>query len=98
MGRVTTGTLHQALRLRRQARAARLPELDRFKEEVAYLKLWPGVAVVTFISLMGWLVTNGAGAPAGTFARAIAGVAFLGIGILVLGRQIARRIKKIGMS
>ena len=97
MGRQTIRPLHQALRLRRQARASRLPELDRLKEEVAYLKLWQGVAVVTFVSVMGWLVTGGAGAPAGTFALAIAGVAFLGIDIRVLGRRIAQRINKIGM-
>lgn len=97
MGRAITRTLHQAVRLRRQARALRLPEVDRLKEEVGYLKLWQGVAVVTFVSVVGWLVTSGASAPDGTFALAIAGVAFLGIGILVLGRQIAQRISKIGL-
>jgi len=31
-------------------------ELDRLKEQVAYLKFWQGIVVVTDISLGGWLV------------------------------------------
>ena len=34
-----------------------MPELDRLKEQVAYLKLWQGVMVVTDISLVGWLAS-----------------------------------------
>lgn len=35
-----------------------MPELDMFKEKLAYLKLWLGILVVTDISLIGWLVSN----------------------------------------
>jgi hypothetical protein len=96
MGRVTTGALHQALRLRRRARASRFAELDRLKEEVANLKFWQGVAVLTLISLAGWLITNGAGAPAWTFVPATAGVVCLSIGTIVVILRIKRRIEKIG--
>jgi len=44
-----------------------MPELDRLKEEVAYLKFWQGIAVVIAISLSGWLVSSGADAPSLSF-------------------------------
>ena len=31
---------------------------DRLKEQIAYLKLWLGILVVTGISIGGWLVSN----------------------------------------
>ena len=73
-----------------------MPELDRLKEEVAYLKFWQGLAVVVLVSIAGWLISNGAGADAWTFTLATAGVVWLGIVVMVLGRQIGRRIKEIG--
>ncbi|TMH45446.1 MAG: hypothetical protein E6H54_05735 [Betaproteobacteria bacterium] len=96
MGRASTRTLHETLRLRRQARASRFPELDRLKEEVANLKFWQGVAVVTLISVAGWLITNGAGTPVWTFVLAAAGVIFLAIGTIVLILRIKQRIERIG--
>jgi small-conductance mechanosensitive channel len=73
-----------------------MPELDRLKEEVAYRKFWQGVAVVTLVSVAGWLITNGSTADSWSFALAVAGVISLGIGVVVLGRQIQRRIEEIG--
>lgn len=35
-----------------------MSELDLAKEEIAYLKLWLGIIVVTDISLVGWFVSN----------------------------------------
>jgi hypothetical protein len=37
-------------------------KIDVAKEEVAYLKLWLGIVVVTDISLISWLVTRAEGA------------------------------------
>lgn len=34
-----------------------MPKLDRLKEEVAYLKFWQGVVVITDVSLLGWLIS-----------------------------------------
>ena len=65
-----------------------MAELDRLEEQLAYLKFWQGIMVVTDISLMGWLVST-----ADTSSRvwlAVAGVVFLTLGILALHRQIDR--------
>ena len=94
MGRTTA--LHQAVRLRRQARASRLPELDRLKEEIALLKVWLSVAAVIVMSLAGWLISAADTAAPLTFGLAIAGVVFMGMGTLILYRQIGRRIDRIG--
>jgi hypothetical protein len=69
-------------------------ELDRLKEQLAYLKYWQGIMVVTDISLVGWLVSTAASLR----LYAIVGVVFLTIGIVVLHRQIERCIDRIGKS
>lgn len=73
-----------------------MPELDRLKEQVAYLKFWQGIVVVTDISLTGWLITASDTATRLTVILAVAGVALLSLGIVVLHRQIERRIEQIG--
>ena len=73
-----------------------MSELDRLKEQVAYLKFWQGIVVVTNISLSGWLISASDTAAPLTFVLAIAGVALLSVGIVVLHRQIERRINDIG--
>ncbi len=35
-----------------------MSELDHLKEQVAYLKFWQGIVVVTDISLAGWLISS----------------------------------------
>lgn len=35
-----------------------MSKLDRIKEQIAYLKLWLSILIVTAISLMGWLITH----------------------------------------
>ncbi len=73
-----------------------MSELDRLKEQVAYLKFWQGIMVVTDISLVGWLVSTADGARALTVVLAIIGVIALTFGIVVLHRQIESRINQIG--
>ena len=73
-----------------------MPELDRLKEQLAYLKFWQGIMVVTDISLLGWLVSTADGARALTVVLAIIGVVALTFGIVVLHRQVERRIDEIG--
>lgn len=73
-----------------------MSELDRLKEQVAYLKFWQGIMVVTDISLVGWLVSTADGARPLTVALAIVGVVLLTLGIVMLHRQIERRIDHIG--
>ena len=33
-----------------------MSELDRLKEQLAYLEFWQGIMVVTEISLVGWFI------------------------------------------
>lgn len=73
-----------------------MSELDRLKEQVAYLKFWQGIVVVTDISLGGWLISATNTAAPLTVVLAIAGVVLLSIGIIVLHREIERRIDQIG--
>lgn len=73
-----------------------MSELDRLKEQLAYLKFWLGVMVVTDISLVGWLVSTADGARPLTVALAIVGVVLLTFGVVVLHRQIERSIDQIG--
>jgi hypothetical protein len=39
-----------------------MSELDLAKEQIAYLKFWLGIMVVTDISLFGWLISNASSA------------------------------------
>ena len=73
-----------------------MPELDRLKEQLAYLKFWQGIMVITDISLVGWLVSTADTAGQFTVALAIVGVVALTLGIVVLHRQIEHRIDQIG--
>jgi fatty-acid desaturase len=73
-----------------------MSELDRLKEQLAYLKFWQGIMVVTDISLVGWLVSTADSARALTVVLAIIGIISLTVGIVVLHRQIEHRINQIG--
>lgn len=73
-----------------------MSELDRIKEQLAYLKFWQGIMVVTDISLVGWLISTSDTAHAALWSFAAIGVVLLGVGIFALHRQIERRIDKIG--
>lgn len=73
-----------------------MPELDRLKEQLAYLKFWQGIMVVTDISLVGWLVSTADDARALTVVLAIIGIIALTVGIVILHRQIEQRITQIG--
>jgi hypothetical protein len=73
-----------------------VPELDRLKEQLAYLKLWQGIVVVTDISLVGWLISAADTAARPRVLFAVLGVILLSLGIVVLHRQIHRRLEQIG--
>lgn len=73
-----------------------MSELDRLREQIAYLKYWQGVMVITDISLVGWLITAGDTANLHVFVLAVVGVLALTWGIISLHRQIERRIDRIG--
>lgn len=73
-----------------------MSDLDRLKEQLAYLKFWQGIMVLTDISLVGWLVSTADRARDLSIVLAIIGVFALTFGIVVLHRQIERRIDQIG--
>ena len=72
-----------------------MSELDHLKEQVAYLKFWQGIVVVTDISLAGWLISSSDSADSLTVYLALAGLVLLSAGIVVLHRRIERRIDRI---
>ncbi len=73
-----------------------MPALDQLKEQVAYLKLWQGIVMVTNISLAGWLFSAVDIAEPLRILLAEFGVILLSFGVVVLHLQIARRIEQIG--
>ncbi|MGH7847887.1 MAG: hypothetical protein ACREQW_22315 [Candidatus Binatia bacterium] len=73
-----------------------MSELDRLKEQIAYLKFWQGIMVVTEISLVGWLISTAGTSHPALWSFAAVCVVVLGFGIFVLHRQIERRIEQIG--
>jgi hypothetical protein len=72
-----------------------MAQLDRLKEQLAYLKFWLGVVVVTEISLVGWIIST-PDADYLKFSLALAGVALLSLAVAMLHRHIERRIDEIG--
>ena len=72
-----------------------MSELDVAKEQIAYLKFWLGILVVTDISLLGWLLSN---APSADL-RIVLGGGFAAVsftlGIVLLHRRIERQIQSL---
>ena len=73
-----------------------MPQLDRLKEQVAYLRFWQGVVVITDISLVGWLISVVDEAERLRLLLGIFGVILLSFGAVVLHRHIDRRMEQIG--
>jgi hypothetical protein len=71
-------------------------QLDYLKEQVAYLKLWQGIVVITDISLAGWAMSAADEAGRTRIVLAILGIMLLGFGALALHRRIAKHIDLIG--
>lgn len=72
-----------------------MSEFDITKEQIAYLKFWLGIMVVTDISLIGWLITHVD--QSGRFLVVITAIAGAAIttGIALLHRRIERHIKTL---
>ena len=73
-----------------------MSQLDRAKEHLAYLKFWLGIAVVTDISLTGWLISASDAAARITFVLALSALVLLSLVIFLLHRKIERHIEHIG--
>ena len=73
-----------------------MSETDRVKEQLTYLRFWLGIMVVTEITLAGWLITAPvSGNPTLWFIGAF-GAIVLGVGIVLVHRQVEHRIDQIG--
>jgi hypothetical protein len=70
-------------------------ELDHLKEELVYLRLWLGILVVAEISVLGWLASAFDTAAVRLLGLAFAAGVSLALGIVLLHRQIKRRIDEI---
>jgi hypothetical protein len=71
-------------------------ELDRLKEQIAYLKFWQGIMVVTEISLVGWLISTVGSSHPALWSFAAIGVVVLGFGIFALHRQMSAASNRSG--
>jgi hypothetical protein len=83
--------MRNALRRNRYAR-----QLDRGREQLAYLKFWQGVAVVSDISLLGWLLSGAVGTSASIVALAWVGLGVLTCATVRLHRRIDHYMQLIG--
>ena len=72
-----------------------MPQLDGLKEELAYLKLWLGIMVITGISLIGWLLTSVQSASWFLLLGGCVTLFPIGAGCSALHRQIERKIQEI---
>lgn len=72
-----------------------MSELDVAKEQIAYLKLWLGIMVVTDISLIGWFIGNHGQAAMGLLVADLATVVVVSAGIAELYRRIERQIMRL---
>ena len=72
-----------------------MSELDVAKEQIAYLKLWLGIMVVTDISLIGWFIGNYGQASISLLVTDLLAVAVVSTGISVLHRRIEHEIARL---
>jgi hypothetical protein len=70
-------------------------KLDKAKEQIAYLKFWLGVMVVTDISLVGWLVSSANAAPAHKVLGALVAVVVITAAGFVVHRRVERLIEAL---
>jgi hypothetical protein len=70
-------------------------ELDVAKEQIAYLKFWLGVLVVTDISLFGWLISNADSSSVRLLVAGCLAVIAITSGIALLHRRIERHIQDL---
>ena len=72
-----------------------MSELDVAKEQIAYLKFWLGILVVTDISLFGWLLSNVGSSNLILVLGGFFAVVAITLGIVLLHRRIERQIENL---
>lgn len=69
-----------------------MSRVDKAKEEIAYLKFWLGVMVVTDISLVGWLLSSAGSAPIYKAVGALVAVVIITASGFIVHRRVEQRI------
>ena len=72
-----------------------MSDLDVAKEQIAYLKVWLGILVVTDISVFGWLISHIESAPKLLLWAAVIAVIGLTVGIYLLHKRIKAYIESL---
>ena len=70
-----------------------MSELDVAKEQIAYLKFWLGIFVVTDISLFSWVLSNVGSANLLLVFGGCFAIVVTTVGIVLLHRRIERQIE-----
>jgi len=65
---------------------------DKAKEQIAYLKFWLGVMVVTDISLVGWFIASADSAPTHKVVGALVAVVVITVAGFIAHRRVKRLI------
>ena len=73
-----------------------MSEIDKIKEEIGWLKVVFGLAVVTGISLTGWTAQNLFKVPALLLSVAIILVVLITWGIINTNRHVYRKLDELG--
>ena len=72
-----------------------MSDLDVAREQIAYLKVWLGILVVTDISVFGWLISSIEIATAPLLWAAVIAVVGLTSGIVLLHQRIKGYIESL---
>lgn len=72
-----------------------MSELDVAKEQIAYLKFWLAILVVTDISLFSWLLSNVGSANLRLVLGGCFAVVAITLGIVLLHRRVQRQIESL---
>ncbi|MCH5314251.1 MAG: hypothetical protein J1E28_07690, partial [Helicobacter sp.] len=72
-----------------------LSKIDKAKEKIAILKFWLGIAVATFLAIIGWSVTNYSKIEVWLLILGFFAMIILGIAIVFLSRLINKKIDEL---
>ena len=70
-------------------------KIDEIKEELNYLKVWLGIIVITTIGLIGWLINNYEVSSKLKTGSDMVAIIVLTISIIVIDKNIKKKIKSL---
>lgn len=68
---------------------------DKAKEKIAIFKFWLGIAVATFLAVIGWSITNYSKIEILLLILSFFAMIFLGIAIIFLSKLINKKIDEL---